>query len=66
MCGISGVLAFKTSNFQVTEDYLLRMRETMVHRGPDGAGFGFLQTGGSASHIGGFPSSIFPTPLHSP
>jgi asparagine synthase (glutamine-hydrolysing) len=38
MCGISGVLAFKTSNFQVTEDYLLRMRETMVHRGPDGAG----------------------------
>src|SRR5271156_4257469 len=39
MCGISGVLAFKTSNFQVTADYLLRMRETMVHRGPDGAGF---------------------------
>src|ERR1700679_83602 len=38
MCGISGVLGFKTSNFQVTEDYLLRMRETMVHRGPDGAG----------------------------
>jgi asparagine synthase (glutamine-hydrolysing) len=38
MCGISGVLAFKTSNFQVTADYLLRMRETMVHRGPDGAG----------------------------
>src|SRR6202522_4434665 len=39
MCGISGVLGFKTSNFQVTADYLLRMRETMVHRGPDGAGF---------------------------
>ena len=39
MCGISGVLAFKTSNFQVTADYLLRMRETMVHRGPDGAGW---------------------------
>src|SRR6202167_2719604 len=38
MCGISGVLAFKSSNFQVTEDYLVRMRETMVHRGPDGAG----------------------------
>jgi asparagine synthase (glutamine-hydrolysing) len=38
MCGISGVLAFKTSNFQVTAEYLLRMRETMVHRGPDGAG----------------------------
>jgi asparagine synthase (glutamine-hydrolysing) len=39
MCGISGVLAFKSSNFEVTAEYLLRMRETMVHRGPDGAGF---------------------------
>jgi asparagine synthase (glutamine-hydrolysing) len=38
MCGISGVLAFKNSNFEVTAEYLTRMRETMVHRGPDGAG----------------------------
>ena len=38
MCGICGVLSFKNSNFQVTADYLVRMRETMVHRGPDGAG----------------------------
>src|SRR6266436_8132153 len=38
MCGISGVLAFKNSNFQVTAEYLVRMRDTMVHRGPDGAG----------------------------
>ncbi len=38
MCGISGVLAFKNSNFQVTAEYLVRMRETMAHRGPDGAG----------------------------
>src|SRR6267154_1191674 len=38
MCGISGVLAFKNSNFQVTAEYLVRMREMMVHRGPDGAG----------------------------
>jgi len=38
MCGISGVLAYKNSNFQVTAEYLVRMRETMVHRGPDGAG----------------------------
>ena len=38
MCGISGVLAFQNSNFEVTAEYLLRMRETMVHRGPDGAG----------------------------
>ena len=38
MCGISGVLAFKTSNFEVTAEYLARMRDTMAHRGPDGAG----------------------------
>ena len=38
MCGISGVLAFKSGNFHVTAEYLVRMRETMVHRGPDGAG----------------------------
>jgi asparagine synthase (glutamine-hydrolysing) len=38
MCGISGVLAFKNSNFEVTTELLVRMRETMIHRGPDGAG----------------------------
>jgi asparagine synthase (glutamine-hydrolysing) len=38
MCGVAGVLVLKNSNFEVTADYLLRMRETMVHRGPDGAG----------------------------
>src|ERR1700728_3274473 len=38
MCGISGVLAFKNSNFEVTTEFLVRMRETMIHRGPDGAG----------------------------
>jgi asparagine synthase (glutamine-hydrolysing) len=38
MCGITGVLAFKHSNFEVTAAYLVRMRDTMVHRGPDGAG----------------------------
>jgi asparagine synthase (glutamine-hydrolysing) len=38
MCGISGVLAFKSSNFEATGEYLARMRDTMVHRGPDGAG----------------------------
>jgi asparagine synthase (glutamine-hydrolysing) len=38
MCGISGVLAFKNSSFEVTADYLTRMRDTMIHRGPDGAG----------------------------
>lgn len=38
MCGIAGALAFRNSNFEVTADYLARMRDTMVHRGPDGAG----------------------------
>ena len=38
MCGISGVLAFKNSNFAVTAEYLVRMRDAMAHRGPDGAG----------------------------
>ena len=38
MCGITGVLAFKRGNFEVTAAYLVRMRDTMVHRGPDGAG----------------------------
>lgn len=39
MCGIAGVLAFKNSNFEITAEYLVRMRDTMVHRGPDGAGY---------------------------
>jgi asparagine synthase (glutamine-hydrolysing) len=38
MCGISGVAAFKNSNFEVTAGYLARMRDKMLHRGPDGAG----------------------------
>jgi asparagine synthase (glutamine-hydrolysing) len=38
MCGICGVLAFQGDNFEVTPEYLSRMRETMAHRGPDGAG----------------------------
>jgi asparagine synthase (glutamine-hydrolysing) len=38
MCGINGVLAFNNSSFRVAEDYVLRMRDTMVHRGPDGGG----------------------------
>ena len=38
MCGISGVLAFTNSNFEVTPEFLVCMRDTMIHRGPDGAG----------------------------
>src|ERR1051326_2900368 len=37
MCGIVGALSFKGSSFAVTEQYLAQMRDTMIHRGPDGA-----------------------------
>lgn len=38
MCGIVGTFVFGESGFRVTEDYIVRMRDTMAHRGPDGAG----------------------------
>lgn len=37
MCGIVGALSFNT-DFIITEAYLGRMRDVMIHRGPDGAG----------------------------
>lgn len=45
MCGIVGALTFKHSTFTVTEPYLTRMRDTMLHRGPDGAGIWIAQDG---------------------
>jgi asparagine synthase (glutamine-hydrolysing) len=38
MCGIVGTLSFNNSSFAVTESYIIRMRDTMIHRGPDGSG----------------------------
>jgi len=38
MCGIVGALSFGDSSFSITKPYLIRMRDTMHHRGPDGAG----------------------------
>lgn len=38
MCGIVGALVFDQESFSVSESYLSRMRDTMVHRGPDGSG----------------------------
>jgi asparagine synthase (glutamine-hydrolysing) len=38
MCGIVGALAFKNSSFEIKRDYIERMRDTMIHRGPDGCG----------------------------
>ena len=37
MCGIVGALVFENASFTITESYIRRMRDTMVHRGPDGA-----------------------------
>ena len=38
MCGIVGALNLKNGSFPVTEPYIAKMRDTMAHRGPDGAG----------------------------
>jgi asparagine synthase (glutamine-hydrolysing) len=38
MCGIVGALSFRNSAFTITERLLTAMRDTMEHRGPDGAG----------------------------
>jgi len=37
MCGIVGALSFDQSDFRVSREYVTRMRDTMAHRGPDGA-----------------------------
>ncbi|HWN22728.1 MAG TPA: asparagine synthase (glutamine-hydrolyzing) [Gaiellaceae bacterium] len=37
MCGIVGSLTFSTDEYRVTEELVTRMRETVAHRGPDGA-----------------------------
>ena len=37
MCGINGTLAFTNGTHKVTVPDLVRMRDTMAHRGPDGA-----------------------------
>ena len=38
MCGIAGIFAYRDSAPAVDRDELLRIREQMVRRGPDGAG----------------------------
>lgn len=38
MCGIAGIFAYRESAPPVDRQELLRIREAMVHRGPDGAG----------------------------
>jgi asparagine synthase (glutamine-hydrolysing) len=38
MCGIVGAFAFRDSSFEVQAPYIDKMRDSMAHRGPDGAG----------------------------
>lgn len=38
MCGIVGVVTFNGNEFIVSENFITSMRDTMVHRGPDGSG----------------------------
>ncbi len=40
MCGVAGSFQFQPSRnqFQIDEPYLINMRDTMIHRGPDGCG----------------------------
>ncbi|MCX7140583.1 MAG: asparagine synthase (glutamine-hydrolyzing) [Proteobacteria bacterium] len=38
MCGVAGIFAYRESAPPVDEQELLRIREAMIHRGPDGAG----------------------------
>jgi len=38
MCGLAGILAFEGNNEQIDAGLLEGMRDTMVHRGPDGVG----------------------------
>jgi asparagine synthase (glutamine-hydrolysing) len=45
MCGIVGALIFDGSDFRIDASYLVRMRDTMVHRGPDGAGYWIAPNG---------------------
>ena len=38
MCGITGVFASRQSSFVVTSEFVETLRDTMIHRGPDGEG----------------------------
>jgi asparagine synthase (glutamine-hydrolysing) len=37
MCGIAGTLSFDPAAFRVTDDLVTHMRDSIAHRGPDGA-----------------------------
>lgn len=49
MCGICGIVTPSGSTRAVRQEQATRMRDTMVHRGPDGAGL-FLEPGVALGH----------------
>lgn len=46
MCGIVGTLSLDPARHRVTEAAVIAMRDTMAHRGPDGAGVWVDEAGG--------------------
>ena len=38
MCGVVGALVLSPGSVRISESYVMRMRDSLVHRGPDGAG----------------------------
>src|SRR5687767_12061084 len=49
MCGICGIAAPQKTGYRVDETTLARMRDTLTHRGPDGAGM-FINKGVGLAH----------------
>ncbi|MFI5305040.1 MAG: asparagine synthase (glutamine-hydrolyzing) [Nitrospiria bacterium] len=45
MCGIVGALVFNNNSFVIDPSYINRMRDVMVHRGPDGGGLWIRKDG---------------------
>jgi asparagine synthase (glutamine-hydrolysing) len=52
MCGINGILSFSPDTWPVDEAMLVRMRDTMIHRGPDGAGVWLNKKSGKNAFVG--------------
>ncbi|HJQ69872.1 MAG TPA: asparagine synthetase B, partial [Blastocatellia bacterium] len=49
MCGICGIAAPQKTGFRVDENRLARMRDSLTHRGPDGAGM-YINKGVGLAH----------------
>ncbi len=45
MCGVVGAFAFEYSTRKITRPYIIQMRDTMIHRGPDGGGVWISEDG---------------------